>query len=216
MLLSNKVEHFKNVFKPYLHGCLLKFNNLRPRSENVDWRFQQEFKIASAALLDAMQVSGFAKLLADYHGNNALWNEVKTAWDRCMSEETEPSLTSLLISVVEITKGTFEIPHRSLFRTAWAQKINRKLQNVPRHEEYRMGSISSDTVIDHDSPLVRIFAENEYGGFYDGIDIFFEFYLRNIDGFEESDFGLKRRDLREAIEWEERQRPQNDEEVDSE
>ena len=215
-LLGNKVELLRSVIEPYLHGCLLRFNDLCPRSENVDWRFQQEFKIASAALLDVMHVSGYAKLLAAYHGNDALWNEVTAAWDKCMAEKAEPSLTSLLVGVVNITKGTFEIPHHSISHTAWEQKINWQLQNVPRHEEYHMGSIGSDTVIDHDSPLVRIFAENEYGSFYDGIDIFFEFYLRNIDGFEESDFGLKRRDLGESIEREEQRRLPNDKEVDPE
>ena len=215
-LLNNNSELLRSVIEPYLHGCIFRFNNLSSKSENVDWKFQQEFKIASAALLDVMHISGYAKLLADYHGNDALWNEVTAAWGKCMTEKAESSLTLLLVGVVNITKIEFEMPHRSLFRTAWEQKINWQLQNVPRHEEYRKGSIFPDTVIDHDSPLVRIFAENEHGSLYDGVDIFVEFYLRNIDGFEESDFGLNRRDLWESIEREKRQRTPNDEEVDSE
>ena len=214
-LLGNKIEHLRSVFEPYLHGCLLKFNDLCPKSPIVDWHFQQKFKIASAALLDLMELSGYAKLLADYHENDALWIEVTGAWDKCIAENVDPSLTSILVGVESIKKGTFHIPHRGIFRTAWKQKIIWQLQNIP-HEENHKGSIFSHTVIDHDSPIVRIFAENAHGSRYDGIDIFVEFYLRNLDTFEESDFRLKRRNLREAIVRQERRRPPNDDEVDSE
>ena len=209
-LLDNRVELLRSAIEPYLRGCLLRFNSLRPESENVNWRFQQDFKFASVALLDVMHVSGYAKLLADYHGNDALWNEVTAAWDKCRAEN---AATLLLVRAVNVTKGTFEIPHRSNFRTVWEQKINSQLQNIPRHKEDHMESIGSDTVIDHDSPLVRIFAANVYGSLYDGIDIFFEYYLRNIDGFEKSDIGLKRLDMRESIEREEQQRSLKDKEV---
>jgi hypothetical protein len=56
-LLANDVDLLKSVFKPYMMGCLIRFDTLRPKSGSTDWRAQQDFKIASAALLDVMDVS---------------------------------------------------------------------------------------------------------------------------------------------------------------
>ena len=212
-LLSNRVDLLKSVFEPYLHGCMLRFDSLHPKTENTDWWVQQELKIAAAALLDLMAVSGYAKLLADYHGNDALWNEVVAVWDKYLETKDESSLISLLASVVAITDVSFEIPHRGVLRTAWKQKINSQLREVPRHEVYYQDSISSYTVIDHDSALVRIFAQDSFGGPYDGVDVLITFYFHKIDGAKDIDFGLKRRNLnlQESIEIEEqRSSPSND------
>ena len=213
-LLNNKVELLKSVIEPYLHGCLLSFNNLHPKTANVDWWVQQELKIASAALLDVITISGYAKLLADYHGNDALWNEVTSTWDKYIAEKGERFLISLLFGAVTITEAPFEIPHRGILRSTWKQEINRELQNVPRHEEYHQGSIGSYTVIDHDSALLCIFAQEDYGSLYDGIDVFFAFYLNKIDGAKDLNFGPKMRDLQESIEREEKRKMPKDEELD--
>ena len=213
-LLSNKVEHLRSIFEPYLYGCLLRFYKLRPKTATTDWHVQQEFKVASAALLDVMDISGYAKLLADYHGNDVLWNEVTAAWDKYLAEKNELSLVQLLVGAVTITETPFRIPHRGVLRTAWKQKINRKLRDVPRHVEYHQRFIGSDTVINHNSSLVRIFAEEPHGSFHDGIDIFISFYLRKIDEAKDLDFGAKRRDLQESIEIEEKRRSSNEDEVD--
>lgn len=71
---------------------------------------------------------------------------------------------------------------------------------MPRHDEFHRGSLSSETVIDHDSALIRVFAQGRYGSFYDGIDVFIAYYLRGVEAGAGLDFGTRRRDLREAIE----------------
>ncbi|MFZ2207116.1 MAG: hypothetical protein WAV22_00445 [Porticoccaceae bacterium] len=211
-LLTNNIDLLKSVFEPYLLGCLLRFDSLRPKVVSVDWRAQQDFKIAAAALLDVMDVSGYVRLLADYHGNEELWSVVTAAWDKYLAERREQSPVPLLVAAVTITETAFEIPHRGILRTTWKQKISQKLLDVPRHEDYRRESFGSSTVIDHKSALVRIFAREPYGTFHDGIDVFIAFYLCNIDGAKDLDFGPKRRDLQKSIERQDRRRPGDDEE----
>jgi len=201
-LLINDAELLKNVFKPYLVGCLIRFDSLRPKSGSIDWRAQQDFKIASAALLDAMDISGYAKLLADYHGNESLWREVAVGWDEYLTAKADLSPIPTLFAAIALTDAAFEIPHRGILRTTWLQKINQRLQDVPRHEEYHRGYIGSDTEIDHESALVRIFAREPYGSFHNGIDIFITFYLCNLKDAKDLDFGWKRRDLQDTIERE--------------
>lgn len=211
-LLNNKVELLESVFEPYLFGCLLRFDNLRPKSISMDWRVQQEFKIAAAALLDVMDISGYARLLADYHGNEVLWKKVASAWNNYLAQKTDQSPVPLLVGVVVLTEAPLEIPHRGVLRTTWKQKIEWKLRDVPRHEVYHQGSLGSGTVIDHNSALVRIFAREPYGSFHDGIDIFIAFYLRNLDGAKDLNFEWKRRDLQDSIERENRRRSKKAEE----
>ena len=188
-LLNNDQDLLSNVFKMYLFGCIMRFDNLRPKSASLDWRAQQEFKIAAAPLIDLMELSGYAKLMADYHNNGQLWHIVVDAWNEYFAERGEESPLPLLAGSISLTKGAFEIPHRGVLRTNWKMRINHKLSDVSRHEVFSRHFIESHTEIDHDSALIRIFARKPYGGFHDGIDILITFYLRTKDGEDQLDFG---------------------------
>ncbi len=203
-LLNNDVSLLESTFEPYLHGCLLRYESLRPKGASIDWRTQQDFKIAAAALLDVMDVSGYAKLLSDFHGNSVLWQIVTSAWDGYLAKNREQSPLPLLAIAIAFTEAAFEIPHRAVLRTTWQQKVEHKLAVVPRHEVFHRGSLTSDIVIDHKSALIRLFAQEPYGSFHDGIDVFIAHFLRGVEGGAGLDFGTRRRDLREAIEREER------------
>jgi len=208
-LLTNNLDLLKSVFAPYLWGCVVRFDSLRPKAGATDWRAQQEFKVAAAALCDLMDISGFARLLADYHANDSLWNEVTATWDTYLADRGDQSPTLILSAAVVLTDAALEIPHRGLLRTSWHQQINQRLADVPRHEEYFAGSFGSHTVIDHQSPLVRIFADEPYGTSSDGIDIFIAYYLRNVNGAKDLDFGWRRRNLEESISREDRRSTRN-------
>lgn len=204
-LLTNDGSLLESVFGPYLHGCLLRFDSLRPKGVNADWRAQQDFKIAAAAILDVINVSGYAKLLSEFHRDNALWEVVTKEWDAYLTKSREQSPLPLLAIAIAFTEAGFELPHRAVLRTTWQQKIEHKLRVVPRHEVFHRGSLASDIVIDHESGLIRLFAQEPYGSFHDGIDVFIAYYLRGTEGGADLDFGIRRRDLREAIEREERE-----------
>lgn len=209
-LLNNDGSLLESTFEPYLHGCLLRFDSLRPKGANRDWRAQQDFKIAAAALLDVMDVSGYAKPLSEFHGNNALWQMVTSAWDAYLAKNREQSPLPLLAIAIAFTEAAFEIPHRAVLRTTWQQKVAHKLAVVPRHEVFHRGSLTSDIVIGHESALIRLFAQEPYGSFHDGIDVFIAYYLRGVEGGAGLDFGTRRRDLGESIEREERRNRRED------
>lgn len=202
-LLANDGNLLEGVFEPYLLGCLMRFDSMRPKDAKTDWRAQQDFKIAAAALLDVMDLSGYAKLLSAFYGSDALWEIVTKAWDSYLAKNQERSPLPILAIAIAFTEAGFEIPHRAVLRTTWKQKIERKLAIVPRHEVFHPSSLGSDTVIDHESALIRLFAQEPYGSLHDGIDVFIAYYLRRVEGAGELDFGGRRRDLRESIEEEE-------------
>ncbi|MDR3502098.1 MAG: hypothetical protein P4L79_05895 [Legionella sp.] len=202
-LSKNDQNLLGNVFTMYLYGCIMRFDNLSPKTSSMDWRAQQDFKIAAAPLLDLMELSGYARLMADYHGNEQLWQIVTDAWDHFFAEKGEQSPLSLLAASIAFTEGAFEIPHRGVLRTNWSMRIRRKLSNVPRHEVFSRRYLGSHTKIDHNSPLIRIFAREPHGSFHDGIDIFITFYLRTKDGANQLNFGRKGWDLQDSLEREE-------------
>lgn len=203
-LLTNNVDLLSNVFGKYLYGCIMGFDKLRPKSTTMDWRAQQDFKIAAAPLLDLMELSGYVRLMADYHDNDQLWQVVVDAWDKYIDDRGEQSPLPLLSAAIAFTEGAFEIPHRGLLRTNWHTKISHQLSDVPRHEVYSRHHIGSHTEIDHVSPLIRIFSREPYGSSHNGIDIFVTFYLRTKDGGDQLDFGWKRRNLQDSLDRETR------------
>ncbi len=199
-LLKNDTALLKNVFKPYLHGALLKFDKLKPTTSITDWHAQQDFKIAAAPLLDLIDISGYAKLMADYHENVLLWETVTQAWDKYLNREREQSPLPLLAGAVAFTESAFGIiPHRSVLRTSWKQKIMNVLRNVPRREVDGIEAITSDIEIDHEDVLVRIFVGERHLSRYDGIDVFINFYLRNCEDGESLDFGRNRQHFPNAL-----------------
>lgn len=198
-LLLNDTELLRGVFEGYLFGCLIQFDKLRPTTDFTDWRTQQDFKVAAAPLLDLMDVSGYAQLMADYHENKDLWDIVTGAWGKYLAQKGSGSPLPLLAIAVTITESAFEIAHRSGLRLNWNQRIKERLADVPRHDVSGRG-FRLDTVIDHESALVRIFAGAGHLSYYDGISVFISFYLRSLKGGDDLDFGQRRQNLQKALE----------------
>ncbi|WOJ95533.1 hypothetical protein R0137_09725 [Congregibacter brevis] len=200
-LIRNDVSFLETAFQNYLIGCFLMFEELAPDGDLTDWRVQQRYKVAAAALLDLLDISGYAKLLADFHNNNRLWEIVEERWLTYLKSVPRIRLLTLLSGAVAITESGFEISHRSILRTAWKQSVDGLLRQLPRVDIAR-NRLGDDSVADHKSSLVRRFANDRHGAFDDGLDVFIEFFVRK-NGGEELDFGRRRRSLREALDREE-------------
>lgn len=204
-MLNNDQALLEGVFTAYLFGCFFKFDSLRVEVTTTDWRAQQEMKIAAASLMDLLDISGYAKLCADFHNNQELWNIVVGTWDRFLSAGHDPSPLIILAGVVRLTESGFEVGHRSVLRTRWKGLISNALSDVPtRDVAYGRGVLGHYSVVDHDSLLVRIFGGDRLASLNDGIDIFIALFVRDQEGGEDLDFGPRRRDFRDDLEREAR------------
>lgn len=201
-LCDNDIELFKSVFPPYLYSCLMTFDRLKPTTAASDWRMQQRWKVASAVLLDLMDVSGYSKLFSDLHHDNSLWTIVSDTWGGYIEKQGIDNTLPIFSIAIMLTDGGFEIPYRSMLRSNWSQKVEGRLQSVPRKEHFSRMSLSSDTEIEHDSALVRVFAKDP-SSFYDGVDIFVNYYLKGLTDQPEKYFQETGHDLLDSIEWEE-------------
>lgn len=182
-LVNNDLDEFSSLFRLYVIGSLQQFNNLRPKEILTTWQTEIEIKIAVAPLIDLMELSGYGLLFAELYSNAHISLVIKEVWDGYLdsAEDQNPEDTLTLLSgAVSLTEGVLELPHRSILRTAWSQNVAGKLRELERREVFSKGSyLYSETVVLHDSPLIRVFARDGYSSFFEGIDVFETFYLRD-------------------------------------
>ena len=214
-MCENDLDTVKALFKRYFCGSQLQYNRLRPKENTLAPQMEIDMKIAVAPLLDLMDISGYVYLLSDYHNAPCLKDLIVNTWDEYFNQDSGTLPLEFFAHAVLFTESAFEIAHRSVNRTRWKQIIQHRLKDLERQEIYRGGGGilgGVETVVIHESPLVRIFA-GEYGSlFYDGIDIFIAKYVRQREGGENLDFGrAPDRDLEEKIRREENRDTMEDE-----
>jgi hypothetical protein len=209
-----------NSLFPDLFICsLLQFDRLRANVDVSDWRAETSLKMAVAPVLDLMDLSGYAILLAELHDNPPISDPVITVWSAYFDSQKAASkipIVQLLASAIALTESAFELAHRSLIRTEWGQAVADCLRQVERKGVFRRGGFygTHQTVV-HKSPLVRVFATEELGSFFDGIDVFIERILRQLDDGKDIEFGHRRGSLRDSLSREERRGREESEDLDA-
>ena len=217
-ICENDRNTVKVLFRRYLYGSLLQFEQLRPKEAKLDWRSKIDLKVAFAPLLDLMDISGYMHLFSDFHDAPYLKEIAAREWDEYLEQDSAKQALQLLAAGVSLTDSAFELAHRSIIRTGWEQAVERRLMNLERREApwdesnfYRQ----FESIVVHESPLVRIFAKDPLSSLHDGIDIFLAKYVRQRDDGKDLDFGSRRRrDIEEEIAREERRYREAKEEWD--
>jgi hypothetical protein len=206
-MCENDSETVNSLFPDFFCCSLLQFDRLRANVDVSDWRAETAFKIAVAPVLDLMDLSGYAILFAELHENPLLSDPVIKIWSGYLDSQKQASKVSivgLLASAISLTESAFELAHRSLIRTGWGQAVSRRLQRVERKDlPLRRGLFGLREIVVHKSPLIRVFAKDELGSFYDGIDVFIERILRQREDGKDVGFGYRRGSLRDSLSREE-------------
>lgn len=198
-LIKNNIELTISLFGKYIYGCFLRFDKLRPKS-GTDWRVEGEFKIAAAAILDLIEISGYAKLLAEFHHNPNLWTKIEEFWNQISSKESGIQANTILKIIIKIARGGFEIPHRGILRTSWSQEISYLLGTLPRKPSTRRRAMFGESEADHSSKLVRAMAKERHGSLISGFDIFVVYYFLNTNDTDDFEPSWQQRDLLRSIE----------------
>lgn len=216
-LISNDVKTTEAIFPSYFYGCLKKFEDLIPKVGSVDWRTQQEILIASAPLLDLLELSGYARLYSDFHNEPNLWVLIQKVWDAYFDQKKSVSASAQVLKIISTavcsTDAWFGISPRGVLRTGWKMRVEHQLRKLPRKESRHHSSsiyASTHTVVSHPSPLVQLFACEHYSCPYDGMDIFISLYLSKRPEANSLEFGRKwRTELEESL-----KRTETDEEAE--
>jgi len=206
-MVKNDESTVNAIFPAAFAGALRQYDRLSKAIDFSDWRGTVASKIAVAPILDVMQLSGYCILLSELYHNPALSKSIVQIWTGYLDKMTSESKDFLLFlaAAISITETPFELAHRSLIRTGWSRAVAQELRKVKRRTvAVGRGAFSSRSEAAHDSPLVRVFARNELGSFYDGMDVFIERLIRDRPDASKFELSLRRRDLRDALKREER------------
>ena len=200
-LLSNDETRIIELFPSYYFSSFYQFSKLLSRDFNELSKAENMAKVASAALIDLLELTGFAIVLLRFHRNTRLSDWIQRIWERHLSE---PAKVSQLMATVNMYDSAHEIPHRNEHRFNWEHCICGKLSNeLDTKEVYRKGNyFHSEKIVMHDDPLVRLFAKEDLGLNHKGIDVFVtELLIPKLEN-PKQEISKFRRDLRDKIQRE--------------
>lgn len=194
IILQDDKEAFEAIFPKYFINSLLAFERLKPTETEVDVFVENKFIVAFAPILDLIDLCGYTKVVSDFYNDQKLWDLVSATWD--VYFDRAPEKMNFIALAINITESRFGLAPRDYIRSEWQRKVENFLsEKVATKEYFERGGFSHfmpRTIALHNSPLVRIYTDDRYGIFKDGIDVFIQYYFRQKAG-PELDFGLRRR-----------------------
>jgi hypothetical protein len=195
-LIGEDTDTLQDIFTRYFVGCLTQFSKMQS-NDGPDWLVTQNLRIASAAVLDLMDVSGYALLLSELYEHKSLWTIVRSAWDRYLADSRK---TAGLVALVNFVESGLGAKPRDILRTRWQRRIEEKLAQLPRkpltEDTWHM---ARGTEVVHPSRLVQAMASSIHSLDYDGIDIFVALYLSSKAGAENLQEHWKRSGLSDKL-----------------
>lgn len=178
-ICSGNTESFIKMFKFFHNASLRKYDELRPDISSKDWRLKYDIERAIIPIVNLMDISGYVKVMSEYYDEDKLWAEVKNVWDEYFAmDEGKAEKVNFLFSIREIYNDSMSL---DFVRSNWKIQIKHVLQQVKRKMHSQWHSNPIDEIILHQSPIVRIFANDRKYDFYNGIDMFLTEYILNSD-----------------------------------
>ena len=198
-LVTNDSAKVYKVFLTYFWASFYKFSELLPKDFDELWKVENAAKIASSALIDLLDLSGYGLVLSRYFKNVDLTTFITGIWNKYLDEQT--SRTAQLIATVNMFDSAFEIAHRSEHRLYWESCVNNKLTSEIEAKKLpaRGFHYTNEFIRLHEDPLVRIFAEEDIGIGHKGIDVLVSEILLPRLKDPENEIKNFRRDLRDEL-----------------
>jgi hypothetical protein len=204
-LLAQQVDRILPVMPTYFLGSLNLFQLLKPSTPKLDIWTEQRLHLAAAPVLDLLELSGYAKLLAELYRKEEIWIAIRSSWDVFL--ENTPNALAWLAAITRFGEPSMQIPHRGMLRTNWEMRVQSELHKLARRREVYGGTgLSVHEIVEHESALVRYAGEYE---FLRGKDIFVALYLSGQPGAEDIDWGPMPSRLNESLRKEEESYSEN-------
>lgn len=191
-LLREFPEFNANMFNNFFVNSLSMFDELREKDVNKPaWIIENQLHIAIAPVVDLIALSGYCKLLSEFHNKPEIWATVKTSWDLYINHNKEERL-KLCAAICSLPESRlFTIPHRGILRGRWREQIMAYFYSViptREHSVRESGAFgySLELIVEHRSPLVRAFMIEDAALDMEGDNIFIDLYFLDMMG----DLGL--------------------------
>ena len=195
-MMDGDADVGRNIFPLLWVNSFALFDALRPTApSDASHVLENELHIASAPIIDVMELSGYALLLSEYHQKSEIWTPVENVWKVYLDKT--PGAIKLLAAIVGLENIRFQIPHRGIIRSQWSISIHQLLATLPTR---RTGWYSATPQIEHPSPLVRYAGQEDWT---DGLDVFVGGFLALFPDSKDLDWGFHRpNDFAEGVQRE--------------
>ena len=186
-LIENDDELFADLFPTYFVGLLLVVNGIQ--GQILNWHPSIAVTAVAEPVMDLLELSGFAYVFSEMHGNPHLWNACRSPWEAYLSDTAGANRLKLIANMHQHQRNLFAITSRALVRTRWEMAANRALSAVRRTEPR---SWHDDGEVEHSSRLIRRIAPRpgDLGSPFHASDIFAVSYLAQRSEAEALDFGI--------------------------
>jgi hypothetical protein len=143
-LTENEDELFAQLFPPYFIGVLVIVDRIKPQV--TSWQPQIASTALTEPVIDAMDLSGYALIFSELHGNPKLWEPCQAAWRRYLQETGGNDRLTIVAAMHKYHRNLFALTHRATVRTRWQMAANSILGNLPRSAQLtRGGKVRSST-----------------------------------------------------------------------
>ncbi|OFX48918.1 MAG: hypothetical protein A2046_08025 [Bacteroidetes bacterium GWA2_30_7] len=174
---KNQFDVFQKCFAPFLRSSIAAFGNLNTTFKHYD----RPQNISYQALLDPMEISGYAYIYSAIYNSPNYWEEVKKAWD----ESFLPSKENIALLVFYYSYYKTNLYGTGINYTNKHQR-ERTLADVTQALNIRVRDIPDF--------LVRLFVSEDpyHHNFYDVAELFIELYLFTFIEAKDSTSKMKR------------------------
>lgn len=190
-LTANDTEAFKTLFPHYFIGTFMA--SQRIKGDVADLFLQQAITWMFEPIVDCLELSGYAYIYAELHGDPQLWETCRAAWKKYLADEGEDALKRIA-ALSAFEQSQFSMTPRSLIRTHWQQALTGALEELPREDAEPSEYPFEHRPVRHRSPLIRRIAPDKgpLGArlLQNARDVFIEKFLARQAGAAGLDFGV--------------------------
>jgi len=190
-------EQFYALYKPFFYSSLLKFDELWSSMKHKDWRINYEIQLSLTPFIDLLLITGYSLLMSYYHDKTNISTIINEEWNKYFQENSEKRL-EIIMTTIDLHDNNMSVHNRSFERANWKLKITSYLKsikqeaNIDRYDPF-------NAIVQHENPIVRIFAQESLRDMYDGIDIFIENIIRESENYDQIEISEKRRGFHDTI-----------------
>ena len=198
---ENDPERLDKLFPSVFFGAITAFEKTRRKTDG--WAEESQLLFSSEPVEDLLSLSGYAKLYAELHRNNALWKVCEAVWEMHLEGDNAKNKLELIAATAAYRDAQFILMPKAILRTNWEIRFSTTLQemNLVRdpYAERTFGRQTPGTI--HPSPIIRV--ASIYAGpmSINAREVFFVTYLSEHPAAQDIDFP-DRRQLRQRIERE--------------
>ena len=202
----------KQLLFEHVFNCFQKYQQMRPKNIDINNPFtEHSLKMASAPLLDLMELLGIVKIMSEFHSDDEVWNLIQKTWDALVAASGTPHLNQICIATFNMVTGPFSTEPRSTAKFGWRSQVSTTLSSGPyaeRPRDHRRRSFSYDDdpgIPNHQSNLVNAIMPTggfTLGGSINGTAVFIHEHLRNtvpLNTVAESNIERRLREKKERL-----------------